>query len=462
MHLKSFFFRTALLQITSILLLWGMLLIWLIFFYIPSLDKFLDRQLEVVAMGFANIAEQVEDVESRQQQFIHIFESMFITSINNGTQEELDSHPLIMIFDHDNRLIYGNPQHTQPFSLSRHQLPSSMLYAGKRWHIVDVTSAERRFRVVIGVTLEERAMMLGNPVRITAIPLAIILVAIVIAILFTAYYSFRPLRRTARAIAQRQPGDFTPIDVHNQYQELRPIIHAINNLLTRVDAANQREKRFMADAAHELRTPIATVLAQLYLLIHLQEPEERREVIGDMQRGLDRAASLARQLLDISRLESESFILQVAPIDIYDELSKCIAFYVPSSLKRGIDISLAGTKGLIIETDAHSLNTIFANLLDNAIKYGHLGGRIEIVLCDYRPLGCKITLRDDGPGVKQPYRHTLFERFFRVPGVLQGGSGLGLAIAHDLTQKIGASLTVGEGIQGKGIGFTLDLPQRCL
>lgn len=460
MHLRSFFVRTALLQVVGIFFLWGLLLFWLTFFYLPDIEKkSLDNQLQSISQGVANLSEDLEIDKSNYPKFMHDFEVMFTEAINTGMNNGFQYHPLIAIFDKHNQLLYASPMHDAIRALPQSKMSGMLDYAGDRWHIVGSWSKERNYRVIVGEMRSERVARLGSPLGVTTIPLAFILGTIVLTILFTAYYSLRPLSMTAKMIASRQPGNFSPIEVEEQYQEIRPIIIEINQLMARIEAATLREKRFMADAAHELRTPVAAALAQLHLLAQLQNWEERQEVIEDMQRGLDRAASLSRQLIDISRLESDSFTLKVGPVDVYDEIGKCIAFYAPYGLKKGINISLEGDKHVVIDTDGQSLNVILSNLLDNAIKYGNNGGMIEVHLQSYAPIGCKITIRDDGPGVSAEHRSTLFERFFRVPGVIQGGSGLGLAIAHCLTQKIGGNLLVTQGLGGRGIGFVIDLPQ---
>ncbi|WP_301554629.1 histidine kinase dimerization/phospho-acceptor domain-containing protein, partial [Pseudomonas aeruginosa] len=123
------------------------------------------------------------------------------------------------------------------------------------------------------------------------------------AIFITAYFSLRPLRQAAELISNRKPRNLTPINVGQQFKEIRPIFKELNQLMARIDAANIREKQFMADAAHELRTPIAAVIAQLHILSLVDEKQEREEIIEDMKQSLNRAAALSHQLIDLARLE---------------------------------------------------------------------------------------------------------------------------------------------------------------
>ena len=187
--------------------------------------------------------------------------------------------------------------------------------------------------MIVGESFADRSTLFGNPAESTAVPLLGILAAIIITLLFTAYFSLRPLRQIARTISDRQPGNLSPINVSEQYQEIRPVVVEVNKLMARIDAANQREKRFMADAAHELRTPIAAVLAQLHLLTRQRAAgapgNHRRHAAGAGSRGV--AVAPADQP---AKLEAEDFPLKIEAVDIYADIGKCIAQHVPYALKR--------------------------------------------------------------------------------------------------------------------------------
>ena len=456
---KSFFMRTIVFQVMAILLLWGVLIGWVKYFYYPDAEKYLDNQQRLVALGIANILDKTDIADPRYIDIIKDIEEMYIESIKNGAVEELDYRPLFLVYDRDNRLIYASPRQEQPLNLPPTVLTGTISYANVEWHIAGSWSDKQQFRVIVGESFDNRTTIFGNPAESTALPLLGILAAIIITLLFTAYFSLRPLRQIARTISDRQPGNLSPINVRAQYQEIRPVVVEVNKLMARIDAANQREKRFMADAAHELRTPIAAVLAQLHLLTQVGEQQERREIIADMQQGLDRAASLSRQLINLAKLEAEDFPLKIEAVDIYAEIGKCIAQHVPYALEKDVELSLDGSEDVVVSTDRHALIAIFTNLLDNALKYAPPGSRIEANIRSLAPLGCYITLRDNGPGVSEEHRSRLFERFYRVPGTQQTGSGLGLAIARNLADKIGAQLRVTEGLDDRGIGFIIDLPE---
>jgi len=459
---KSFFMRTIIFQALAILLLWGVLMGWVKYFYYPDAEKYLDNQQRIVARGIANILDKTDVNDHNFIEVIKDIEIMYIDSIKNGMQDEIDYRPLFVVYDRNNKMLYASPAQEIPLFLPPSVLSGTISYANMKWHIAGSWSDKQQFRVIVGESFDNRTTIFGNPAESTAIPLLLTLAATIAALLITAYFSLRPLRQIARMISDRKPGTLSPINATEQYQEIRPIVLEINKLMARIDAANQREKRFMADAAHELRTPIAAVLAQLHLLTQVADKTERQEIIEDMQQGLDRAASLSRQLIDLAKLESEDFPLKIETVNIHAEISKCIAQHVPYALEKNVELSRDGSENVMIDTDRQSLITIFTNLLENAIKYAPENGRIEANIRSLSPLGCYITLRDNGPGIGPEYHKRLFERFYRVPGTLQVGSGLGLAIAKNLADKIGAQLRLTEGLDERGIGFVIDLPENYL
>ncbi|MEY0240987.1 sensor histidine kinase [Providencia rettgeri] len=228
--------------------------------------------------------------------------------------------------------------------------------------------------------------------------------------------------------------------------------------MSRVDAANQREKRFMADAAHELRTPIAAVIAQLHLLMQIDNPKEKGEIINDMQETLNRAASLSHQLIDLARLETEDFLLNKEQVDLPALISHLISSHIPYAINKDIDVELQSPKSFYILTDKLALSNIFTNLLENAIKYCPEKGKIKVILKDLTPFGGTISVQDNGRGIPEDSRQLIFSRFYRVPGTMETGSGLGLSIAQNLAHKIGAVIRVTDGLDNQGIGFIIDLP----
>ncbi|SPZ21452.1 Swarming motility regulation sensor protein rssA [Providencia rettgeri] len=453
MKVKSFFIYTFGLQISSVIFLWLLLVGWLQFFYWPSIHDELNAQQNIVTQGFAKTLDVVADKPEYFNKIADNLQELYSSAMESG--DNISYRPFMVVRDKQGNVYYRNSDKLHVPSLKS---VSELAALHKDWHFTSAWNDQKTFEVVIAESYSDRKSLLGNPAEGTAIPLAFILGIMLLAILITAYFSLRPLRQSAKLISSRQPGNLTPIETKEQYKEIRPIIAAINNLMSRVDAANQREKRFMADAAHELRTPIAAVIAQLHLLMQIDNPKEKGEIINDMQETLNRAASLSHQLIDLARLETEDFLLNKEQIDLPALISHLISSHIPYAINKDIDVELQSPKSFYILTDKLALSNIFTNLLENAIKYCPEKGKIKVILKDLTPFGGTISVQDNGRGIPEDSRQLIFSRFYRVPGTMETGSGLGLSIAQNLAHKIGAVIRVTDGLDNQGIGFIIDLP----
>ncbi|ELX8379710.1 ATP-binding protein [Providencia vermicola] len=453
MKVKSFFIYTFFLQISSVILLWVLLVGWLQFFYLPDIDDDFNLQQQIVTEGFASTLGTVANNPEYFERIMTSLQKMYTDAMENGL--EVSYRPFVAVRNQHGDVLYRN---SDQIKITDNILFNDLKKQYPNWHFTFAWNDEHSIEVILGESYFDRKSIIGSPAEGTAIPLLFILGIMLIAIIITAYFSLRPLRQAATIIASRKPGNLTPISVKEQYKEIRPIITAINNLMSRVDAANQREKRFMADAAHELRTPIAAVIAQLHLLMQIQNVKEKEEIVNDMQAALNRAASLSHQLIDLARLEAEDFSVNKEQINLPVLISHITSLHVPHAINQDIDIELQSADNVFITTDKLALTTIFTNLLENAIKYSDKKGKIKITIKDLSPFGATITVQDNGRGIPEESRQLIFSRFYRVPGTTETGSGLGLSIVHNLATKIDAAIRVTDGLDKKGVGFIIDLP----
>lgn len=458
MRIRSFFVYTVLLQTFSMLLLWGVWIAWLKYAYLPGLSEDFNAQQMVIARGVSDTLRETPTDSATFPQIARALESMYANAMKSGLEEE-NYDPLVAILHNTTgEVLYSNKPDVhiplKPDGIER------FTEDGETWYLAYNTDPDMQRTAVIGESGTDRHMLIGDPATGTAVPLLFILGTMLSSTIITTYLSLRPLRETTRSIATRNPGNLTPISMKYQYNEMRPVLHAINQLMQRVDAANLREKQFMADAAHELRTPIAAVLAQIHLLKQIDDPAERNEITADMEISLDRAVSLSRQLIDLARLETEDYPLKMEEIDLTQALSHTIAMLVPYALRKNIEFSFDGPESCIVVTDKQALFSIINNILNNAVKYCPPDSQAEVSLDTGNPDEVQIIIRDNGNGISEQYHHRLFSRFFRVPGCSENGSGLGLAIAQNLAEKIGGYLSVTDGLQQRGIGFVIHIPAK--
>lgn len=366
-------------------------------------------------------------------------------------------NPVMEIWTARGELLYRTPENP-PLGVA----PSLNGFAEVRyrsgvWHAYGVASKSGSVRVVLAESLDRRKSSLTPRWQDVVINLVVLFLIFFATAWVSLRVGLRPLRKLAAEIAARTPQDLQALTLGLGYSETAPLAAALNGMMARVAASQKREQAFLADAAHELRTPIAAIQAQLHALLHARNEVERAEIGQDIQQGLDRAASLARQLIALARVQSEGYVVQTQGVDLVELVRDRIAAYVPLARGRGMTLAYLGVEQAEVLADPAALAAVVDNLLDNAIKYGRERGMVELDI-RFESRHVLLRVRDDGPGVAPAHRARLFERFFRVPESNASGSGLGLAIVRSLVERHHGTVTWIAGLNGAGIGFELRLP----
>jgi signal transduction histidine kinase len=227
-----------------------------------------------------------------------------------------------------------------------------------------------------------------------------------------------------------------------------------------LDDAIQGERRFIADAAHELRTPLAALLAQAQVALRTAATDEEKTSLRRLVAGVERSARLSEQLLDMARLDAGKYANGHERVDLYDLLVVVVRdFETVANQKRQL-ISL-DTEPCVIVGHIDELGILIRNLLDNALRYAAEGGHVAVSCQCLQKDGNEIVrlrVADDGPGVPEPERERIFDRFYRVPGNGGRGSGIGLSLVARIAQLHGATIAVGKGLDGRGFGIDVWFP----
>jgi len=239
--------------------------------------------------------------------------------------------------------------------------------------------------------------------------------------------------------------------------ELRPFLDAISNLLQRIAELRQRERRFVADAAHQLRTPLAALSLQLDNVRHAETLELSRRRLEAVDRGLERARHLLDQLLSLERQESRAAVRQ--HLVLKPLLHRLLAEREPIAAERQIDLGLEAPEGLALDADPIALETLLANALDNALQYGPPASQVTLRVQAIES-GLEFVVEDEGPGIPAELRERVFDPFFRLPSSVGEGSGLGLAIIRAAAARLGGSLELGDGPKGRGLRLIYRHPQK--
>lgn len=297
--------------------------------------------------------------------------------------------------------------------------------------------------------------ILGNIV----IPQLIFIVIAGIAVWIGLKRGFEPLERLRREVAERPRDDLRPLDDSRAPGEVRPLIQEVNALISRLQTMMDAQRRFIADAAHQLRTPFAGLKAQAELAKREQVAEPVRDALERICVSAQRCSHLVTQLLTLARNEPEA--RRSAPLEMLDlhRISQEIAaHWAPAALHKNIDLGFeAEQRQCPVKGDEASLRDLLDNLLDNAIRYTPAGGRIT-VRAGYGD-ATWLEVEDDGPGIPVDQRERIFERFHRIPGSDQPGSGLGLAIVQEVAIRHGAQVEILDGQFGGSL-FRVRFPHH--
>lgn len=314
-------------------------------------------------------------------------------------------------------------------------------------------------RVVIQVaeTLEarndfRRSLVLQSLARDVLLMLAATgLLALAIA------WAMRPLDQIRQEVDARDPQDLTPMDDTGAPAEVRPLVQAINHHIERNREQTEARRRFIDDASHQLRTPLATLATQVAYAQRENDPAQQREVLDNIRQQLDETIRQTNQMLSLARADSAP--AQRQPFDAVALAEALIRQWWALARDQGVDLGLdAPDSPIPLQGEPDLLREALSNLLHNAIRHGGAGCQVTLVVRGEPGGRVQLTVVDNGPGLPPGELARAGERFFRGSGVSQPGSGLGLAIVRTVAQRHGGQMRVNGGPEGRGLAVTLDLP----
>lgn len=266
------------------------------------------------------------------------------------------------------------------------------------------------------------------------------------------------LDELAAQIASREPQQLQALRPAAAPEEIRPMLEALNDLFHRVEATLEAEQRFTADAAHELRTPLAALQAQLQVALRARDDAERDRSLMQLQTGLTRASHLVDQMLQLARLDPHSGLPAPRPVDIGLLCEAVCAELGPLILDRKLDFALTATSGFCVNGQTEWLGVLIRNLLDNAVRYTPDGGRVHVAV-EGDAHAVHLRVSDSGPGIPVAEREAALQRFRRLNQGGESGSGLGLAIVSRIAELHGATVELGDGDDGNGLRVSVSWPR---
>lgn len=326
------------------------------------------------------------------------------------------------------------------------------------WRMLNVGSGDGRYRVQVSQSIALRDIAALEVAERTILPLALISPILILLIYFSIRRGLRPLDTLAGDVAVRSPENLAPLEKQPVPTEARPLVAALNGLLARLDRALANERRFTADAAHELRTPLAALKVQTQVARLSRDAAMRDHALAQVEHGVDRASHLVEQLLRLARLDPLKTVESAAPVDLRAILAAAAeaARKANSPVSRKI-VETCGSGDTISHGDADLIGIAVRNLLDNALRYTRPENTIWLE-AGVESDGCFLSVRDDGSGVPPESLSRLGERFYRGRETSTEGNGLGLAIVRRVAELHGARFEVANAPGGGFIARLSGMP----
>ena len=358
---------------------------------------------------------------------------------------------------------------TQIFRSTRSALPpravlgfSDVEAHGKHYRVYTLQTAFQT--VQIAQDLDARTARARALAARAVLPFALLTPLLMLAVWWVIRQSLAPVERARRQLAQRAADDFSPLAGAGLPDEVRPLVDELNLLFGRVRDAFDAQKTFVADAAHELRSPLTALKLQAQALRARggpdeETPGEREAGIQRLNQGIDRAIRLVEQLLVLAREEAGSGPARET-VDLRDVIRLAVADVLPQARRKQIDLGLAEGQAAMtqLQGEPEALRVLLRNLLDNAVKYTPAAGRVDVSLQLVQGR-LVLSVEDSGPGIAADERERVFDRFYRASDAAsETGSGLGLAIVQVIAARHGATLELGQSERLGGLRVSVMFP----
>ncbi len=310
--------------------------------------------------------------------------------------------------------------------------------------------------VQVAETTNKRNRLARNIVLSSLVPELLIALATLAIVWFGVKRGLAPLEILSAEIRSRSARDLRPIDPSHAPEEARPLVGALNQLFGQVAESTGNQQRFLANAAHQLRTPLAGLQAHTELALAQDVPEAHRAQLEQVHRATIRTARLANQLLALARVEPGGTRVDAAPVNLRAVVEGAADEWVHRALAKEIDLGFELLDAQV-SGDALLLREALANLVHNALEYTPQGGRVTVTT-GMRNDCAFLEVEDDGPGIPPAEREQVLERFYRVPGTSGTGSGLGLSIVREIALAHAAEISIHAGAHGRGSKVGLTFP----
>lgn len=357
---------------------------------------------------------------------------------------------VFQVHDVEGRLLLHSTRTPQSALEVRQVGYSDTAIEGARWRVMGVRLQPGGYWLYVGAPVRVReelaesvASHLMHPPLVAA-PLLALLIWVAVGA------GLVPLGRFAAQVQCRTPQNLAPLDDSGVPREVQPLLMSLNALLSRLRLSLDMERRFTADAAHELRTPLAAIKTQAQVAVGAKTHEGRDHALRNVVRGTDRATRLVEQLLVLARLDPQTGLAGTEQVSLSEIARECLAEFGRAARDKGLAPTLHATDPGLVTGDPGLLAILLRNLVDNAVRHASAAGMVDVCI-ERDGNEVVVVVADDGPGIPGTERAQVFERFYRGEGSGGEGSGLGLSIVQRISELHRARITLDAGAQGTGL-----------
>lgn len=426
---------------------------------------FLLAAISIAALAQASIAyrtalgdaDQIFDF-NMQQMALSLRSSAPLSNVEADADIEADA-------ENNNLLVQmWTPDGVQVFrTVSRARLPqlavlgfSNVEANGRTYRIFSLQTSTQTVQVAQDMSV--RRDMASNLALRTVGPIAVMMPILMLVVWWVVSGSLEPVARVRKQVASRQADDLSPVSEAGLPDEVRPLVQELNLLFGRVRTAFDAQQNFVADAAHELRTPLAALKLQAQGLERADSAEARQVAVARLTAGIERATRLVEQLLVLARQEATAAGgAKAQQVTLSDLSRRTVGDLAGVAQNKGVDLGLLRADDASVSGQSDALMILMRNLVDNAIKYTPPGGTVDLAV-QLDAAGARIVVEDSGPGIPAEERERVFDRFYRIAGSEASGSGLGLAIIKAIAERHGATLTLGQSARLGGLSAVVTFP----
>lgn len=406
-----------------------------------ELDELLDAHLaQSASLLMAQIGHEAEDIEIERASQLHRY----------------SRHVAFQVWYRGRKLLLHSAGAPNTPLSAQHDGFSDSTVNHKQWRVFSAWDARGRYLVQVAEQRHARDEVVETIAESLLLPVLIILPVLGVLIWLGITRGLRPLQTVSHEVAQRQPQNLAPLPLRAVPVEVAPLVQNLNQLFDRVRESVDKERRFTADAAHELRTPLAAIKTQAQVAHAAAADDERQQALAGVIEGCDRAAHLVEQLLTLARLEPENFKANEA-CDLSSITRQVVADLAPYAVAKDIELQLQAGPETTINGVTALLGILVRNLVDNAVRYSPAGSHVQIRIESSKDAAV-LTVCDQGPGIPEAERTRVWDRFYRVLGTGESGSGLGLSIVRRIADLHGADVQVADGDDGKGLCISVSFP----